>query len=246
MAVDKSQAPPSTEADVSNPIVHAVKAAAGGTGIIVGTAVVAILVATITRPFCSNNLVGFWSCIAATILVPRFEELEALALTGELPPTNKRLARTATPMMKFWMYAGTAVNVWWLCRLVMENPKEVVAWHLAMAFTLTDIVSGVYHWFQDSYRSKDPELNAALFDNFQIHHERALPAPARPAPVSRRRLSPLPSRRTRSPTRSLARSLTRTLRTACRRGSALPDLQARGGVRLVGAGGRVPVCPRPR
>lgn len=150
---------------------RALVAVGAGGGAIVATAVVAAAVSSLTRPLLSPNWVGFWSVVVGTAIVPRFEEIEALWFTGELPPSNKRLVRRATPLMKFWFYAGVVVNAWWLWRLVDEHSKEDVAFHLAMALMLTDVVSGLYHWFQDSYRSKDEKINVALFDNFQIHHE---------------------------------------------------------------------------
>lgn len=33
-----------------------------------------------------------------------------------------------------------------------------------------DFCSGVYHWFADTYRTQSDNVNAVLFDNFQIHH----------------------------------------------------------------------------
>ena len=42
---------------------------------------------------------------------------------------------------------------------------------LVPAWMLADFVSGMYHWFADSYRTNSPAVNAIFFDNFQLHHD---------------------------------------------------------------------------
>jgi hypothetical protein len=94
-------------------------------------------------------------------------------MKGVAAENSAKLPRRATPMMKAAMALGTAFNLFWLwCLPQIVTPGEVI-YNLVLAFILADIVSGIYHWFQDSYRCKSEAINQALFENFQLHH--ALP-----------------------------------------------------------------------
>eukprot|EP00494_Astrolonche_serrata_P016035 UN16198 len=56
----------------------------------------------------------------------------------------------------------------------INNAKEckiVMLINMILGYLTTDLMSGIHHWFSDSYRTDKPEWNNVLFDNFQIHHK---------------------------------------------------------------------------
>eukprot|EP01047_Picozoa_sp_COSAG01_P016939 COSAG01_NODE_883_length_12927_cov_10.710789_12_plen_197_part_00 len=112
--------------------------------------------------------------IIGTGLIPRMEELESLILYGKPVSANKRAPRKATPLMKLVAWLAMAANASWIWQLYHRETSTDFAILIVQGLVGADLCSGVYHWFQDSFRSTSESINAALFDNFQIHHECAL------------------------------------------------------------------------
>lgn len=125
--------------------------------------------------------------IIGTGLIPRMEELESLILYGKPASANKRAPRKATPLMKLMAWLAMAANASWVWQLYHRETPTDFAILIVQGLVGADICSGIYHWFQDSFRSTSEAINAALFDNFQIHHECARQrhgsAPLYPSPL---------------------------------------------------------------
>ena len=107
----------------------------------------------------------------AIVLIPQFEALESIMVTGKPPQKTPKEALQATPMMRLFCYSGVVINLWWMWVLPHKCSAYDTIYYLILAFFLADIASGIYHWFQDSYRSTNEKINQALFNNFQLHHE---------------------------------------------------------------------------
>lgn len=53
-------------------------------------------------------------------------------------------------------------------------PEVILEWIslLLAAWIFADFISGLYHWFADSYRTSNPIINEMVFDYFQLHHDK--------------------------------------------------------------------------
>lgn len=74
-------------------------------------------------------------------------------------------SQAAQPWQKFIVWSG------YFGFLLSFNTRIEDLWTIAVAWILVDFIAGAYHWFCDSYRTKNPKINSFFFDNFQVHHE---------------------------------------------------------------------------
>lgn len=51
------------------------------------------------------------------------------------------------------------------------NTQILLVSSIVGSWIAADFISGFYHWFADSYRTRSPTINAIFFDNFQLHHK---------------------------------------------------------------------------
>ena len=105
------------------------------------------------------------------IIIPQLENIESYLISGKLVVKDPKVPRKSTPMMKMMMIGGGTLNMVWIWRLLTICEIGELLRILILSFILADIMSGIYHWFQDSYRTKYEIVNKALFENFQLHHE---------------------------------------------------------------------------
>lgn len=56
-------------------------------------------------------------------------------------------------------------------RMSQSDDKAHVVVSILASWIAADFVSGLYHWFADSYRTTNSTVNAIFFDNFQLHHK---------------------------------------------------------------------------
>ena len=95
---------------------------------------------------------------------------------GPPPGSDAAAPMRATRPQKLYSWLALALNASWLAALLARRDGRDAAWYLVRGLMTADVMSGVYHWFQDSYRTASPRLNRALFDNFQVRRAFA-PAP---------------------------------------------------------------------
>eukprot|EP01051_Picozoa_sp_SAG22_P002745 SAG22_NODE_125_length_18883_cov_12.351629_16_plen_208_part_00 len=115
--------------------------------------------------------------ISAIVLVPQLEALESMLMTDRTAIKSPKEPRQGTPMMQMFCYSATLINLWWMWTLPHKCSAYDTIYYLILDVFLVDIASGIYHWFQDSYRSTNEKVNKAIFENFQLHHESAQPEP---------------------------------------------------------------------